>query len=62
MVIIEENFRENEITIEDLIAEIKDLETEYNARLNKIQDKIEFIEEFLIRNTRGYYLRASKKM
>ncbi|MGN9165248.1 hypothetical protein ACTNDY_08260 [Tissierellaceae bacterium HCP3S3_D8] len=34
---------------------------EYEMRLDSIDSTIGFIEEFLINNTRGYYLKAIKK-
>lgn len=48
--------------IEDLKKQIIVLKDENHRSLKEIEERIKFIENFLIHNTRGYYLKALKKM
>lgn len=44
------------------MEKINKLEEEYSITLKEMEEKVQFIENFLIHNTRGYYLRALKKL
>lgn len=47
--------------IDELMEEIIRIEEEYDARLRDMENRVDMMEEFLIRNTRGYYLKTIKK-
>lgn len=46
---------------DELIEEIMRIEEEYGARLSDMENRVDMMEEFLIRYTRGYYLKTIKK-